>query len=129
MPKHGDVRDDGYIFWGYNKKSARGEDWRSPEVFYRCKLRITVEKEAVRQKRKLFLNYAKTARGCASCGEKHPAALSFHHEHDKAFNLGDATHYKWKTILKELKKCVVLCHNCHAKHHADNEDHKFISSL
>jgi hypothetical protein len=43
MPQHGDIREDGKIFWGYNKKSKDGEDWRSPEVFARCKKRITVD--------------------------------------------------------------------------------------
>jgi len=89
--QHGDVREDGKIFWGYNKKSKNGEDWRS---------------------------LAKAAHGCCECGEKHPASLCFHHHKtNKLFNIGSATHYKWATIVEELKKCFVLCHNCHAKHH------------
>ena len=116
--QHGDVREDGKIFWGYNKKSKNGEDWRSPEVFARCKKRITVDNKQIRIKRQAFLDIAKSAHGCCECGERHPASLCFHHHKtNKLFNIGSATHYKWATIVEELKKCFVLCHNCHAKHH------------
>ena len=118
MPKHGDIREDGKIFWGYNKKSKAGEDWRCPEVFARCKKRITVDNKESREKRMMFLNTAKTTNGCYQCGEKHPAALCFHHhKKNKLFSIGNATHYKWSTIVRELRKCFVMCHNCHAKHH------------
>ena len=119
MPKHGDIREDGKIFWGYNKKSKDGEDWRCPEVFARCKKRITVDNKESREKRMMFLNTAKTTNGCYQCGEKHPAALCFHHyKKNKLFSIGNATHYKCATIVRELRKCFVMCHNCHAKHHA-----------
>ena len=116
--QHGDVREDGKIFWGYNKKSKNGEDWRAPEVFARCKKRITVDNKQIRIRRQAYLDLAKAAHGCCECGEKHPASLCFHHHKtNKLFNIGSATHYKWATIVEELKKCFVLCHNCHAKHH------------
>ena len=35
--KHGDVGADGRIFWSYNSKSKSGEDWRSPDQFYKTK--------------------------------------------------------------------------------------------
>ena len=94
------------------------EDWRSPEVFDRCKKRITVDNKQVRIKRQTFLDLAKSAHGCCQCAEKHPASLCFHHHKtNKLFSIGNATHYKWSTIVAELRKCFVLCHNCHAKHH------------
>ena len=34
MAKHGDVRDDGMVFWGM---SGKHEDWRSPDKFYAAK--------------------------------------------------------------------------------------------
>ena len=48
--KHGDVREDGYIFWTYELKLRKDgtfyEKWRSPEVFKRFK-----EKEALRARK------------------------------------------------------------------------------
>jgi hypothetical protein len=56
------------------------------------------------------------------CGEDHPACLEFHHRGRKKkgeiLSLA-ATRYGWskKRILKETKKCDVLCSNCHRKKH------------
>jgi hypothetical protein len=33
-------------------------------------------------------------------------------------NVGFYCH-SWGTVLKELRKCVLLCANCHAEAHAD----------
>lgn len=59
--------------------------------------------------------------GCILCNEKHFAALDFHHinpnEKDKA--IARATSKKW--VEEEVKKCVVLCSNCHRKFHANDE--------
>tara|TARA_B100001057_G_scaffold383110_1_gene389243 strand:+ start:356 stop:1057 length:702 start_codon:yes stop_codon:yes gene_type:complete len=48
--RHGDVREDGYIFWAYELKLREDgtfyEKWRSPEVFKRLK-----EKEALRERK------------------------------------------------------------------------------
>ena len=48
--KHGDVREDGYIFWTYELQLRQDgtfyEKWRSPEVFKRLK-----EKEALRERK------------------------------------------------------------------------------
>ena len=59
---------------------------------------------------------------CTNCGENHPATLDFHH-----INRHDPTNRKvhllagqgrFKAALDEVtNKCVVLCANCHRKHH------------
>ena len=59
---------------------------------------------------------------CSKCGyNKNLSALQFHHinSNDKLFNL-DARAFANRSkelILAELKKCVVLCGNCHAEEH------------
>lgn len=37
----------------------------------------------------------------------------------KDFNLGAirASPKKWETIINEIKKCVLMCHNCHTESH------------
>jgi len=59
---------------------------------------------------------------CACCGyNKCNAALALHHlnPNEKDFGLGAvrANIKSWKTIVKEIKKCILLCHNCHSEVH------------
>lgn len=75
-----------------DRNSQRAEKWRKVQDY------------------KLFL-------GCAICGyNKHPKALQFDHLHNKRANVSDLirSDYSWQTILDEIKKCQVLCANCHA---------------
>lgn len=63
----------------------------------------------------------KATLSCIECGENHPAALDFHHKNpkktDKKVNeLVSDGHTKHR-IQAEIDKCVVLCSNCHRKHH------------
>lgn len=53
-----------------------------------------------------------------------PRALQFHHpDGNKEGNVGRWTTQgrKYENILVEMEKCVILCSNCHAEHHF-NED-------
>ena len=59
----------------------------------------------------------KVSRGCAHCGENHPAVLELHHLDPKIkdFHPSDATGRK--LFYEEADKCIVLCANCHRKVH------------
>jgi len=56
---------------------------------------------------------------CKICGYKnYVGALDFHHleSSKKEFSLSvRGLSYAWDTILKEAKKCVLLCKNCHTE--------------
>lgn len=55
------------------------------------------------------------------CGyNKSMAALTFHHlvKEDKSFAISNARHLPWKIVEPELKKCILLCANCHSEVHA-----------
>lgn len=59
---------------------------------------------------------------CALCGyDKCHSALAMHHidPSQKDFSLGAirANIKSWKTIVNELKKCILVCHNCHSEIH------------
>ena len=57
------------------------------------------------------------------CGEKDPVCLSFHHiNSDKDFNVSDRLGGSLVSLMNEAIKCVVLCHNCHAKCHAQERE-------
>lgn len=66
---------------------------------------------------------------CNRCGyDKCFDALHFHHNDpsQKDFNISSAiwstqTHVNEQTILSEVRKCTLLCANCHAEIHSKND--------
>jgi 5-methylcytosine-specific restriction endonuclease McrA len=59
---------------------------------------------------------------CQICGyNKTPKALEFHHVNpvEKEFSFGGsrASPKSWEMISEELKKCILLCSNCHHEVH------------
>ena len=58
---------------------------------------------------------------CQECGySKCLGALIFHHPGHKSFGIGNGI--SWPRIEAELKKCVLLCLNCHTEEHCENEE-------
>lgn len=80
---------------------------------------------AQKKARKIIINKwyedLKKTLSCAWCSENHPACLTFHHtnplEKETEVAQAVASHWSIKNIQKEIDKCIVLCFNCHAKHH------------
>lgn len=56
---------------------------------------------------------------CGNCGLKyHHAAMEFHHYiGTKESNISSLMTSSWDKIKKELNKCTLLCSNCHAIEH------------
>ena len=80
---------------------------------------VNAKQRERRAKHRRMLNALK--RKCALCGEDHPSCLDFHHpDGTKEFNLADGASLarSWKKIQAEAERCVVLCANCHRKHHS-----------
>jgi hypothetical protein len=64
---------------------------------------------------------------CERCGyNKCIAALQFHHKNpkNKKFGVSAMGIYRgWEKVKKELKKCIMICANCHwEEHHPNVED-------
>jgi predicted nucleic-acid-binding Zn-ribbon protein len=71
----------------------------------------------------------KATLSCTKCGFSHPAALDFHHEDPtkKEANIHRLlSNGQYDKLKKELKKCIVLCANCHRVHHYNE---KMLNSL
>ena len=67
-----------------------------------------------------FANRVKTILGCKYCGfRKHPAAIDFHHIKGKDRNIAKMVNSGCSidNLKKEMKKCIVLCSNCHRIEH------------
>jgi hypothetical protein len=62
----------------------------------------------------------KAAAGCATCGEKDPRCLDYHHV-DRSAKVASVSRLittgNWSKLMAEIAKCVVQCANCHRKLH------------
>lgn len=76
-------------------------------------------KDNKKKARLAWVNFKATLK-CTICGEDHPAALDFHHKDPATKNQAVSWYLKnsqFTKAKKEMKKCIVLCANCHRKHH------------
>ncbi len=72
-----------------------------------------------------IVNRYKLFCGCMVCGyRKSSRALQFHHRNpaDKSFTVSiHQTKRAWRVVKAEIRKCDVLCANCHAERHEEWE--------
>jgi hypothetical protein len=78
--------------------------------------RIALRKKELRT---LWAKFKATL-SCAHCGENDPSTFDFHHikkdpTNKKVYKLLQRQNYNG--AREEIKKCIVLCANCHRKHH------------
>ena len=79
--------------------------------------------------KKLF-DYKKNL-SCLYCGKRNPAYIDFHHNGDKLDTVGDVLRktYSWDRVIEEIKKCDVVCANCHRKlHRKEKESQKYLEN-
>lgn len=74
--------------------------------------------------RKRRLRQVREAVGCRYCGfDDFYGALDFHHPNDdKERSVMHIANSSWEEALEELKKCEILCANCHRKVTHDYHD-------
>jgi len=69
---------------------------------------------------------------CCKCGyNRNLSALDFHHLDpcDKEYNWHQVCKKSWKTILKELSKCILVCKNCHSELHNPKQSFGIIKEI
>ena len=104
--KHGIVK--------HYQRKVRKDGWK-------CSICNTEQQRAFKNRKKDLL-IEKAGGKCCKCGyNRCTQALQFHHLRDKKFELrksviGTKTNNE---ILEELKKCILVCANCHAEIHAN----------
>lgn len=91
--------------------------------YYRAEKRREIKRKTRRKRRKKkreWLDKVKGTKSCQKCGEDESVCLDFHHKEAKDFELSQAVNRdkSYEDIKNEIEKCVVLCANCHRKHHA-----------
>ena len=78
----------------------------------------------------LYVGWRKTLQ-CSRCFEDDYNCLDFHHvdPNEKEYSVANLVGSGSKAVVKELKKCVVVCSNCHRKVHAHNIQVKITEDL
>jgi hypothetical protein len=61
---------------------------------------------------------------CCVCGyDKYDGGLALHHlnpqEKDFSMGIARACNLSWAKLVPELRKCVMVCHNCHSEIHGN----------
>lgn len=71
-----------------------------------------------------WVDNIKSKSGCVVCDIDDPVVLDFHHIDKKNVSVGDlvSSGAGRDKISEEIEKCVVVCANCHRRHHAENID-------
>ena len=81
------------------------------------------KRKAVNERRKAILdwfNEYKSSIKCSRCSESEPCCIDFHHIYgEKEFSISNMVRNgnSIDNIIKEIKKCIPLCSNCHRKEH------------
>jgi hypothetical protein len=89
--------------------------------YYEANKEKHVKRVAARKKelRIAWQKYKSTLR-CQQCGETHPATFDFHHVEKNPKNIKVSKllqKQNYSAAREEVKKCIVLCANCHRIHH------------
>ncbi len=76
-------------------------------------------------KRRRWLDFWKLHKGCFVCGySEYAVALDFHH-HDvesKSFEIAEGLQSNLKRLMGEVRKCLVVCSNCHRVLHMKEKE-------
>ncbi len=94
---------------------------RDKEYYYKHHSKRLEANKNRRETLKNFIYQYKKKRGCKKCGyNKYPEILEFHHNKGiKKFKISSQNHLSVKLVKLEIKKCIVLCPNCHRIIHKD----------
>ena len=101
----------------YKDKDKQRAAWR--RWYYENKEQAINYKLEAKKKNREFIKRYKKFCGCQVCGEKEPACLDAHHpNNDKKATVSQLIPWGRTAVKRELRKCIILCSNCHRKLHA-----------
>lgn len=88
-------------------------------------LKVKDDSNNYRLRNRKLVNDFKKKCGCTKCGfNKNVVALDLHHEDpkNKRSNVSWLLNKNQKIVIEEMQKCIVLCANCHRKHHSNHKE-------
>ncbi len=98
--------------------------YKRPHPVRDQEIRRLRDKRKRKELRDWFQRY-KALQQCELCNENHPATLDFHHRNSatKLMEVGvmvsSVPKFSKEEIREEIRKCIVVCANCHRKLHWD----------
>ena len=95
------------------RQSQRDHYYRNKEQY------LKRNRERKKKLKKQWLEF-KGSLSCEMCGEDHISTFDFHHIEKHPDNRAVnklVSNCNFKEAYQEIKKCMVLCANCHRKHH------------
>ena len=116
------------------QKEAQHQHYLSNLEKYKASSRIS------KRNRSKWFRELKQTMQCSKCDESRWQCLDFHHPDEVRPDRGKtpkgnrvilsvgylASSFGKKRTLEEIKKCIVLCANCHRMEHWDEEEQMFI---
>ena len=96
-------------------KTISEDDGHSPE----CKECMRCKTRAVYIRNRDYIRSIKKGSSCADCGEDNINKMTFHHRDpsEKFFTISQPSGRSFEMIDEEIKKCDILCRDCHDKKH------------
>ncbi len=90
---------------------------------YKDRREYNIRKVTQRRKAIRIKTIAEMGGKCMKCGyNKYPEVLEFHHKNpsEKDFSISRKGHCRsWQRVGEEIKKCDLLCANCHREIHTE----------
>lgn len=114
------------------KKELPIEDfnWRSKEKGTRrseCKYCHTEFMKKIYEDKKALVANIRSQLKCQKCGESKEYMLDFHHldpdKKEETIARMTSNNYRIDKVLNEIRKCIVLCSNCHREFHYFEENY------
>ena len=84
--------------------------------YFKNREKVRVQKKKRYQERQDWFVKYKSKHSCTDCGKFYPSyVMDFDHRNgkEKKFLVSNLRTASWETLLKEVKKCDLVCSNCH----------------
>ena len=118
------IRKSKLKWYNKNKKNPvrnKKKDAEASKKYRKLRRKRINVKDSYRKKKRDWICNLKKVSKCLRCGDNRFYCLDFHHRipSEKDFSISHAISGKYghDRILEEIKKCIVLCKNCHSEVH------------
>jgi len=97
-------------------ESSYRKQWYSKNK-ERVKKQVSANNKRYIEESRVFIGKYLMKHPCVDCGETDLVVLEFDHlpQYTKSFNIGGGVTISWERLYAEIRKCEVVCCNCHKR--------------